>query len=203
MSAGKAICVDNEGRMLRRPLVADMMSRRGDALVVTGLGSPTYDVSAAGEHPGTFYFWGGMGLTAAAGLGLAMARPDRRVVVVTGDGDMMMGIGSLATIAGVAPSNIAILVLDNQSFGETGKQTGLTAGRCDIAAVAEGMGFRNAMTVATPDGYDGLAELLFEKDGPNMGVARVALSDDPKSIPELDGAYLAQRFRADLGLPPF
>ena len=137
------------------------------------------------------------------GLGLAMAQPDRRVVVVTGDGDMMMGIGSLATIAGVAPSNLAILVLDNQSFGETGKQTGLTAGKCDIAAVAKGMGFRNAITVATPDGYDDLSELLFDGDGPNIGVARVALSEDPKSIPELDGAHLAQRFRADLQLPPF
>ena len=195
--------VDSEGRMLRRPLVAEMMNRRGDTLVVTGLGSPTYDVSAAGDHPGTFYFWGGMGLTAAAGLGLAMAQPDRRVVVVTGDGDMMMGIGSLATIAGVAPSNLAILVLDNQSFGETGKQTGLTAGKCDIATVAKGMGFLNAITVENPDGFDDLAALLYDSNGPNMGVARVALSDDPKSIPELDGAYLAQSFRADLELPPF
>lgn len=201
--SGDEDLVNKDGRLLRRPLVADMMRRRGNALVVTGLGSPTYDVSAAGDHPGTFYFWGGMGLTAAAGLGLAMAQPERRVVIVTGDGDMMMGIGSLATIAGVAPSNLAILVLDNQSFGETGRQTGLTAGSCDIAAVAEGMGFRNAITITTPDGYNNLAELLFDSAGPNIGVARVALSDDPKSIPELDGAYLAQRFRSDLGLPPF
>lgn len=194
---------DTQGHLLRRPLVANLMERRGDALVVCGLGSPTYDVSAAGEHPGTFYFWGAMGLTTAAGLGLAMARPERRVVVVTGDGDMMMGIGSLATIAGVAPKNLAILVLDNQSFGETGKQTGLTAGRCDIAAMASGAGFDHAMTLENAGDVDDLADLLFVREGPVMAVARVALSDDPKSIPVLDGTYLAQRFRGDLGLPPF
>ncbi len=194
---------DPEGRLLRRPLVAHLMHRRGDALVVCGLGSPTYDVSAAGEHPGTFYFWGAMGLTTSAGLGLAMAQPERRIVVVTGDGDMMMGIGSLATIAGVAPRNLAILVLDNQSFGETGKQTGLTAGRCDIAAMALGAGFDHAVTFTDAGSIDDLANLLFDREGPVMAVARVALSDDPKSIPVLDGTHLAQRFRGDLELPPF
>ena len=198
-----ASMTDADGHLLRRPLVAHLMNRRGDALVACGLGSPTYDVSAAGDHPGTFYFWGAMGLTAATGLGLAMAQPERRVVVVTGDGDMMMGIGSLATIAGVAPKNLAILVLDNQSFGETGKQTGLTAGRCDIAAMARGAGFDHANTFSEPGDVDDLVEWLFEREGPVMAVARIALSDDPKSIPVLDGTYLAQNFRGDLGLPPF
>ena len=106
----------------RRDLVRQLLVDRGDLLVVCGLGSATYDVAAAGDHPLNFYLWGAMGGTAMIGLGLALARPDRRVAVVTGDGDMLMGIGSLATIGVKAPKNLAIVVLDNAHYGETGMQ---------------------------------------------------------------------------------
>ena len=102
----------------RRALVAKLLEGRGDALVVTGLGSATYDAAAAGDHPLNFYLWGAMGSAAMIGLGLALAQPERRVVVLTGDGELLMALGALATIAAERPPNLALLVLDNEAFGE-------------------------------------------------------------------------------------
>ena len=126
----------------RRALVAHLLKRRGDALIVGGLGASTWDLAAADLDDRNVYLWGGMGLACSIGLGLAIAQPKRRVLVVTGDGEMMMGAGSLATIAAAAPDNLAILVLDNQAFGETGRQTGLTAGPTDIARHGRRCGHR-------------------------------------------------------------
>ena len=99
----------------RREFVRRLLIARGDLLVVSGLGSATYDVAAAGDHALNFYLWGAMGGTAMIGLGLALAQPERRVAVITGDGDMLMGIGSLATIGVKQPRNLAIVVLDNEA----------------------------------------------------------------------------------------
>src|SRR5262249_9636688 len=104
----------------RREVVAHLLRRRDGLLVVTGLGSPTYDVHAAGDHDANFYLWGAMGSAALIGLGLAQAQPDRTVVVITGDGEQLMGLGGLATIAVANPGNLAIVVIDNNHFGETG-----------------------------------------------------------------------------------
>src|SRR5918992_1072381 len=131
MIKDKATPVAN--RIQRRALVADLLKLRGNALVVPGLGSPTWDCFAAGDSPEYLYSWGGMGLCVPTALGLALAQPNRRILALTGDGEMMMGIGSLAVVADQAPVNLAILVLDNESFGETGRQTGLTASKTDIA----------------------------------------------------------------------
>ncbi|MEM8687758.1 MAG: thiamine pyrophosphate-dependent enzyme [Pseudomonadota bacterium] len=187
--------VDDEGRIRRRPLVAELMAHRGEALVITGLGSATYDVAAAGDHDNNFYFWGGMGLTAMTGLGLAVAQPQRRAVVITGDGDMMMGIGSLATIASAAPDNLAILVLDNERFGETGEQIGLSAGVTDMVQMAKGAGFQTAATFASEAEMRELPELLFSTPGPVFCVAKVAPGNDERVLPSTDGAYLTRRFR--------
>ncbi len=108
--------------MERREFVTRLLADRGDLAVVCGLGSPTYDVAAAGDHPLNLYLWGAMGGAAMIGLGLALARPDRRVAVLTGDGEALMGLGSLATIGVKQPANLAIVVLDNQHYGETGMQ---------------------------------------------------------------------------------
>ncbi len=187
--------VDEQGRLRRRPLVADLVSKRGTALIVTGLGSATYDVAAAEDDNSNFYFWGGMGLTAMTGLGIAIAQPDRRVVVITGDGDMMMGIGSLATIASAAPSNLAILVLDNERFGETGEQMGLSAGCTDMVQMAKGAGFGTATTVSTEEEIGALPDLIYQKAGPVFVVAKVAPGNDKRVLPSTDGAYLTRRFR--------
>jgi thiamine pyrophosphate-dependent acetolactate synthase large subunit-like protein len=193
---------DPAGRLLRRPLVARLLAARGAALVVSGLGGPTYDVAAAGDQAGNVYLWGAMGLAAMSGLGVAMARPDRRVLVVTGDGEMMMGIGSLATIAAVAPRNLAILVLDNKSFGETGRQAGLTAGPADIVEMGRGAGIAATHRIRSAADIDAGVELLFHAEGPALCVAEVALSDDPVTYPSLDGAFLSTRFREALGPGP-
>ena len=117
----------------RRELVRQLLIDRGDLLVVSGLGSATYDTAAAGDHPLNFYLWGAMGGTAMIGLGLALAQPERRIAVLTGDGDMLMGLGSLATIGVKQPNNLAIVVLDNAHYGETGMQETHTAHGIDLA----------------------------------------------------------------------
>ena len=184
----------------RRSLVTDLLKERGDALVVGGLGASTWDLAAADLDDRNVYLWGGMGLASSIGLGLALAQPSRRILVVTGDGEMLMGVGSLATIACAAPTNLAILVLDNQAFGETGRQTGLTAGPTDIVKMARGAGFAIARTVSSPDDLPDLKVFLFQEAGPVLAVARVALTDDPLILPTNNGALMAARFRSALGL---
>ena len=129
-------------------MVARILKGRGDGLLITGLGSTTWDAAAVGDHAGNFYMWGGMGGAALIGLGLAMAQPGRRVLVLTGDGEMLMGIGALATIAVQRPGNLAIVVIDNQHYGETGMQETATGHGVDLAAMARGKGF--LMVSASP-----------------------------------------------------
>jgi thiamine pyrophosphate-dependent acetolactate synthase large subunit-like protein len=190
---------DRPNKIARRPFVAELLRHRGNALIVTGLGSPTWDCFAAGDSPEYLYSWGGMGLAVPTALGLALAQPARRVVAITGDGEMMMGLGSLAVVGDQAPKNLAVLVLDNEKFGETGRQRGLTAGRTDITAVAKGCGFRATMTVTEQGAAAELAQLLFKKPGPVLGVAKIAVTEDPWALPEKDGATIAHRFRTALG----
>ena len=187
-------------KISRRPLMAELLAHRGNALIVTGLGSPTWDCFAAGDSPEYLYSWGGMGLAVPTALGVALAQPARRVVCVTGDGEMLMGIGALGVVGDQAPANLAILVLDNESFGETGRQRGLTASRTDIAAIAEGFGIGKTMTVTEQGAVTGLARLLFETPGPALAVAKIAITEDPWALPEKDGAAIAHRFRAALGV---
>src|SRR5215472_16452957 len=118
----------------RRRAVAALLADRGDLLVVCGLGSPSYDVHAAGDHDGNYYLWGAMGAAALIGLGLAQAQPERRVAVVTGDGEQLMGLGGLATIAVAKPKNLSIIVIDNGHFAETGMQRSHTGCGLDLAA---------------------------------------------------------------------
>ena len=191
---------DRPNKIARRPFVAELLRHRGNALIVTGLGSPTWDCFAAGDSPEYLYSWGGMGLAVPTALGLALAQPGRRVVAITGDGEMMMGLGSLAVVGDQAPKNLGVLVLDNEKFGETGRQRGLTAGRTDITAVAKGCGFRATMTVTEQGAVAELVQLLFKKPGPVLGVAKIAVTEDPWALPEKDGATIGHRFRTALGL---
>jgi len=132
----------------RREFVAKLLAATPDALVITGLGSAAYDVFAAGDRDRNFYLWGAMGGAAAMGLGLALAQPDQSVVVITGDGELLMGIGSLGTIAVKQPKNLTLVVLDNGHFGETGMQRSHTSLGTDLVAVAKGFGIATAFTAA-------------------------------------------------------
>ena len=191
---------DTPNKIARRPFVAELLRHRGNAMIVTGLGSPTWDCFAAGDSPEYLYSWGGMGLAVPTALGLALAQPGRRVVAITGDGEMMMGLGSLAVVGDQAPDNLAILVLDNEKFAETGRQRGLTAGRTDIAVVAKGFGIAKTMTVTEQGKVGELAALLFKTPGPVLAVAKIAITEDPWALPEKDGGTIAQRFRGALGV---
>jgi len=131
----------NDLTLDRREVVATLLEDPGDLLVVTSLGSASYDAAAAGDRAQNFYLWGAMGGTAMTGLGLALAQPHRRVLVLTGDGEMLMGLGSLATIAASRVPNLAIAVLDNAAFGETGAQPSHTQLGTDLAAVASACGW--------------------------------------------------------------
>lgn len=187
---------DGSGVIERRPFLARLLAAGRDVLVVSGLGSPTWDVFAAGDRPTNLYSWGAMGLTVPTALGLALAQPGRRVLAVTGDGEMMMGMGSLAVVAAEAPPNLAILVLDNGHFGETGRQRGLTGARADLAAIARGCGIETALTVRTPAEASDLESVLFVRPGPALAVVKIALTSDPWALPEKDGATILRRFQA-------
>ncbi len=184
----------------RRRAVKRLLADRGDLLVVCGLGSPTYDVAAAGDDDRNFYLWGAMGGAAMIGLGLALARPERRVLVLTGDGEMLMGMGALATIAAKAPPNLAVVVLDNSRFGETGGQRSHTAGPTDLAAVAAGCGIPLTMSVTDEAGLDALAQSVRSANATLF--ARISIAPDmpPRVLPLRDGAALKRRFRAALGI---
>ena len=133
----------------RRDVVNELLRDRGDLLVIAGLGAPNWDVSAAGDHANNFPLWGAMGAASMMGLGLALAQPKRKVLVITGDGEMLMSIGSLATIAVEKPANLTIAVLDNERFGETGMQKTHTASGVDLAGMALAAGIRTSQTVRT------------------------------------------------------
>jgi thiamine pyrophosphate-dependent acetolactate synthase large subunit-like protein len=182
----------------RRKVVARILKDRGDALVVTGLGAPSFDAFACGDHLNNFYLWGGMGGAAVTGLGLALAQPDRRVLVLTGDGEMLMGMGSLATIAVQRPSNLAIGIIDNERYGETGGQQTHTAFGVDLAAIAGGAGFAAWSTVRTMAELEEALPLLYAAPGPVLVVLKVGADLQPMALPPRDGPTLRHRFKAAL-----
>jgi thiamine pyrophosphate-dependent acetolactate synthase large subunit-like protein len=182
----------------RREFVRHLLIDRGDLLVVSGLGSATYDVAAAGDHPLNFYLWGAMGGTAMIGLGLALARPNSRVAVLTGDGDMLMGIGSLATIGVKQPKNLAIIVLDNAHYGETGMQASATQSGIDLVAMALACRFKSARAVSRIEEAADIRALLHSGQGPILINAHISPEDTPRVLPLRDGHAIKQRFIAAL-----
>ena len=189
------------GSLNRRDVVARLMAKRGNALVVTGLGAATYDVAAAGDTPRNFYLWGAMGGAAALGCGLALAQPDLPVVVVTGDGEMLMGMGTFATIAQQAPANLSIVVLDNGLYGETGAQARHTS-RTDLAAVAKACGIVHVEQVTDARGLEDFASRFpATAAGPHVAVIKIAPTEHPRLVPLRDGAHAKARTRLALGLP--
>lgn len=185
----------------RRQAVAALLAPRRDTLVVSGLGAATYDVAAVGDHDRNFYLWGAMGGTAALGLGLALAQPETPVLVVTGDGEMFMGLGSFTAIAQQAPVNLTLVVLDNGRYGETGGQETPSAGTADLAAIARACGIAEATTVTDMAGVEALAGRAHRLgQGPSVAVLKVAAGEDERVIPVREGAYNKSRLRVALGL---
>jgi thiamine pyrophosphate-dependent acetolactate synthase large subunit-like protein len=182
----------------RRDVVAQLLADRGDVLVVAGLGSTAWDCTAAGDHPLTFPLWGAMGQAAMMGLGLALAHPSRRVLVVTGDGEMLMGMGSLATIGVQRPANLSVVVIDNERYGETGMQATHTASGVDLAAVARACGFASASTLTREAEIAALRAAIHAQPGPNFATVKVVAEKIPIILPPRDGGLLKARFRRAL-----
>tara|TARA_B100000676_G_C18084585_1_gene853914 strand:+ start:3057 stop:3659 length:603 start_codon:yes stop_codon:yes gene_type:complete len=186
------------GAIKREDLVAEVLKDRADELlVVCGLGSSTYDVAGVEDHPRNFYLWGAMGQSLSVGLGIAIAQPQKRVLVVTGDGEMLMGLGSFSTASSVSARNLSVLVLDNGHYSETGGQPTHTSGRTSLAGVARECGFVQVKEIISAGEFSAAKDALLITDGPSLVVAKVAIKKygaivEPQTR---KGHYISSRFR--------
>jgi thiamine pyrophosphate-dependent acetolactate synthase large subunit-like protein len=191
------------GLLERRAAVARVLAGRRDLAVVGGLGAATYDIAAAGDHDRNFYLWGAMGGAAMIGLGLALAQPAVPVLVITGDGEMLMGLGAFATVGAQRPGNLSLLILDNGLYEETGAQPTHTAMTTDLAAVARACGIADACVVSDNEALGNFAERVHRiGNAPAVAVAKIGPSDAAKVLPSRDGAWLRARMRASFGFAP-
>lgn len=182
----------------RREALRELIRERGELIIVTGLGSTAYDLASCGNEPLDFPLWGAMGGAAMVGLGLALAQPKYRVMVLTGDGEMLMGLSSLATIAAQHPPNLRIVVMDNERFGETGQQQTHTAMSTNLAAVAAACGFQHTRTIRQTAELATLRADIQTLEGTLFAVIKVSVEDLPRVLPPRDGPYLTHRLREAL-----
>ena len=183
------------GKLDRRELARAILADRGEMLVIAGLGAPAWDITAVGDRAENLPLWGGMGGAAMIGLGLALAQPRRKVLVITGDGEMLMGLGALVTIAVQAPKNLSIVVQDNEHYGETGMQETATKYGADLVAMARGAGFANTMFVTKPDQVPALHAAIHAGKGPFFAVAKIDETSKKLVLPPREGAFLQARMR--------
>ena len=183
--------------MQRRTVVAALLENRpADMVVVSSLGNPTWDVASVGDHALNFNFIGAMGQAGPFALGLAMARPEKRIVLFVGDGELLMSLGVLATIANQAPANLAVVALDNESYVETGSQPSATAGPTDLEAVARACGFVHTRAVVDETPLDDIRVMVWEGEGPLFVNIKIAAEALPLVFPySFDGAMAMNRFR--------
>jgi thiamine pyrophosphate-dependent acetolactate synthase large subunit-like protein len=187
----------------RRGVVAGLLAERKDAIVVGGLGASTYDIAAAGDHDRNFYLWGAMGGAVMIGLGMALAQPKLPVVVITGDGEMLMGMGSLATVGLQRPGNLTIVVLDNEVYGETGGQASHTAGTADLVGVARACGIADARSLATMIEIEAFARSMHDiASGPRFASIKIDSANLERVLSSRDGQFTVTRIRGALGFGP-
>ncbi len=187
----------------RRQVVSALLANRKDIVAIGGLGASTNDITAAGDHDRNFYLWGGMGGAAMIGLGLALAQPKLPVLVITGDGEMLMGMGSLATIGLQKPGNLSIVVLDNECYGETGGQTSHTSAAADLVGVAKACGMADARAISTMAEVEACAKSLQDVSaGPRFVNVKIDSASLERILPTRDGTYIVNRIRGSLGFSP-
>jgi thiamine pyrophosphate-dependent acetolactate synthase large subunit-like protein len=190
-------------RLDRRDVVARLLKDRKEAVVIGGLGASTYDIAAAGDHGRNFYLWGAMGGAAMIGLGVALAQPDVPVVVITGDGEMLMGMGALATVGQQRPANLSIVVLDNGRYGETGGQPSHTSSNTDLVAVARACGIADARELVTMAELEAFAPSIHAAAaGPRLAVIKIDDAEKERVLAHRDGNFLVSRVRQTLGFQP-
>ena len=186
----------------RREVVAELLKNRTDLLLVTGLGAATYDVTAVGHCDQNFYLWGAMGSAAMIGLGLALASASRPVLVITGEGELLMGLGSLATIGVKQPNNLSIAVLDNGHYGETGMQKSHSSFGIGLHQVAAACNFSWSEQITKMSEVSEFRERLYDLgSGPALARILIEATDETRVLPTRDGVEIKNRFRAALGLP--
>ncbi|MCC8946107.1 thiamine pyrophosphate-dependent acetolactate synthase large subunit-like protein [Bradyrhizobium sp. USDA 4518] len=187
----------------RRAVVSELLKDRKGAFAVGGLGASTYDIAAAGDHDRNFYLWGGMGGAVMIGLGLALAQPTLPVVVITGDGEMLMGMGSLATVGLQQPKNLSIIVLDNEAYGETGGQASHTGGTADLVGIAKACGIGDSRAISTMAEVEAFASSLQDVTaGPRFASAKIDGANLERVLSSRDGTYLVNRIRGSIGHTP-
>jgi len=182
----------------RRPVVKELLKKRGDMLVIGGLGAPAWDITAAGDHDNNFPLWGAMGSAAMIGLGLALAQPKRRVLVITGDGEMLMALGALATIAVQKPKNLSIVVLDNEHYGETGMQRTHTGYGVDMAGMAKAAGFARTMNITAQKDVLRLRPLIDGMRGPLFAQVKIDAEKLHLVLPPREASYIKNRMRISI-----
>jgi thiamine pyrophosphate-dependent acetolactate synthase large subunit-like protein len=187
----------------RRQVVATLLAERKGAIAIGGLGASTYDIAAAGDHDRNFYLWGAMGGAVMIGLGLALAQPNLPVVVITGDGEMLMGMGSLATVGLQQPKNLTIVVLDNESYGETGGQPSHTAAAADLVGIARACGISDSRALTTQLQLKTFAKSLHEVSaGPRFANVKIDAANLERVLSNRDGRFILTRLRGSLGFKP-
>jgi thiamine pyrophosphate-dependent acetolactate synthase large subunit-like protein len=184
----------------RREVVARLLRDRRDLVAVSSLGSATYDLAAAGDHDRNFYLWGAMGGAIPLALGLALAQPEIPVAALVGDGEALMAMGSFATVALQHPANLSIVILDNESYGETGGQLSHTASGVDLAGIARACGVLDSFVVTKERELEALAiRINAVSSGPTVAVVKIDSAEKPRFLPSRDGVLLKNRLRAALG----
>jgi thiamine pyrophosphate-dependent acetolactate synthase large subunit-like protein len=184
----------------RRSVVYSLLAERNGAILVGGLGASTYDIAAAGDHDRNVYLWGAMGGAVMIGLGMALAQPKLPVVVITGDGEMLMGMGSLATVGLQQAKNLTIVVLDNEVYGETGGQASHTAGNVDLVGVARACGIEDSRAMATMDEIAAFAHRMHDlESGPRFASVKIDDANLERVLSSRDGTFIVNRIRGALG----
>ncbi|MBV8737928.1 MAG: aldehyde dehydrogenase [Alphaproteobacteria bacterium] len=192
--------IANDRRLDRRVAIRLLLEKRDDLLLVTGLGSTSWDAASVGDDPRNFYLWGAMGSAALVGLGLAIAQPQRRVLVVTGDGEMLMGLGGLATIGVQRPPNLSIAVFDNGHYAETGMQASHTGSGVELVGIARACGIREAFDISDELGLREFASRVLRSATTLFARVAIRADEPPRVLPPRDGVHLKNRFRRALGL---
>src|SRR5262245_50053285 len=176
-----------------------LIGRHEDFLIVTGLGGSAHDVGAVtGDSGHVFSLGGAMGAPCMIGLGLALAQPKKQILVVTGDGDLLMNVGSLATIAVMNPPNLAIICVDNGHYGETGWQKSHTSLGVDLEKIAAGSGIKRTMTCTQEADLERGARFIREGNSAGFVLLRVLPTEPPHFQRNFDASFCRNRFRAAL-----
>jgi thiamine pyrophosphate-dependent acetolactate synthase large subunit-like protein len=184
------------GNIDRRTLLLQLFPNFDEWLFVSGLAGASKDAAALTNDGSNLYTMAGaMGAAVATGLGMAMSAPDRKVAVINGDGEMLMGIGSLVTVAAAQPKNLTIVCEDNAMHGETGKQTGHTSVSANLETIAQGAGISSTLTISEPSQIADAIAFMEEMPGPRFIVVRVLPTDACDFKRDMDMSACRVRFR--------